>query len=513
MFLDGITDLFKVFNLIFRIIIRFFTIIGNGFFYKKLDLFHILLLVFSADIHDILNFSIDNIIDSFKTIKRISVDDIGKTVLKSETIKLYHVNIQQFSFEDYFHRVIKFISHQLCNLPIQDIDNYWKSEKECYRMVETLFKIKLNQNKFAFYFNKSETFGNYSSVDYLNYMISCGLCAHLLESQLDGSYCVDLLFMKDYAVRTGLHKYGAKLHVSSDLTVNSIVIDSDPIYPTDSNWQYAFNVFISSLLAIITIRYHGCQSHLLFAGNMLYIHNTVSSLNQDLSRFLNVFLFNTSFINTNAYNLLVYPNGMVTRIFSFTQQSLEQFIVDSMDSFDFKKIITTIRSNTSSKALRDANKYLDIITELVTDFVETGDIMDSDYLIKVQELLPSLVDSQLTDKDNLINSLVYHIFNVSFWHEHIGNMMSYVLNAKTLKTKVYLSNLNADYATIQDSLQSIFLALQTSMIHVPTIDSDLYKTQDVKFHTIMKQFQINLKNLNNECDHLKPNIVECSVSL
>ena len=65
----------------------------------------------------------------------------------------------------------------------------------------------------------------------------------------------------------------------------------------------------------------------------------------------------------------------------------------------------------------------------------------------------------------------------------------------------------------QNTYQNIFLALMTSVVSMPKLNSELHLTNNKKYEHIYKTFQNDLNELVLECEHLDVDALECSVSL
>ena len=520
----------------------------------KLDLFHKILFKLSGTKLQSHTFKVDDIVHS-KHITNIKTIDIpGSAVHISDN------NNEPNCF-------ITTLLNLLKKIPINDIDNEWFTVSDSVRYMSTYFGTRVmnsvNVIKYKYLANK---LADMESVKRLKYIATNGMGAHLIKKSLltknnKEIYEIDLLYMHNYQVRHGLEKYGAKLVLDKDLNVLYIscyiadtLID---FKPSSENWQFAYNIFTSSLVTHVTIVNHAIECHFILAGGILTAHTeNYDTLHNDVYKFFNPFLFKTSEINTSALSILISKGGIVSRLFAFTEDSLEEYMKVHFNDF---KYVSPLNSGwIDTPFSRDAIKYWNIykkfsnnivdsifnlksdidlqdinlqdinlqhinLKDINTDSIKINNygINDKVYNIKkfinsVDKYIPGMVNysDNMTDKDRLIDIMTSHMFNISIWHEHIGNMSWYVLNPKNLRVKNFTSKLKTKMDTCQTTLQGVFLALLTSVISMPKMsDKDLYLTQHIKYRSVWKKFNKDFNNLKIECEHLHQNDIECSVSL
>lgn len=438
---------------------------------------------------------------------------------------IYHVNDRADS-----NRIVSFILQLLAKLPITDIDKQWESEEIAKREITKYFGKVMNNDKLLFYKALSENVGLLSQEQFLKLLVTEGMAVHLAEyNDEKEEWCVDLSYMSCYSVREGLLPYGAKLVMTPDFDVKYIELgydldnDNDKVSEGikrygvgETKWQMAYNVFTSSLITHVTIVDHAVRCHFILAGGMLSaVQENTMKLNSDLVRFIRPFLYRTGDINGAALDILINPGGIVSRLFSFTCQGLEQFFNDSYKKYSF--IHPLERVDSRLKFYKDSKKLYDCIEQFVKEMIsaifpdEVNNI--SMFFLDINQKIPGIVDRSLSNYDNLVRIVTSHIYNVSMWHEQIGNVTWYLLNPKLIRVKPYISQSDAQMESEQNSIQNCFLALTTSIISMPKLNDQLWRTHRGKFKDIFCKFKKELDKLCFESDHFTVDLLECSVSL
>jgi hypothetical protein len=490
---------------------------------ESLDLFHRLTFKFS-DFSEGVTYTVDDI-NTYRN-PRLIPRNLATNIFGTNRFQLYHMTERP----TITNQLITGVTKALTNLPITDIATFWTSDKQCYGMVERMFGIKLSNERLNHYYQLAIENGQMTSVEFCQYVATKGMGAHLLKPDPDG-FCIDLLYMYKYPVRSSFLPYGAKLVLDRNYRVlyikTAYTCDQEnkemPMiyYPDSIYWQFAYNVFQSSLITHVTIVNHALYCHFATAGNMLYVNNACDGLiNPELHRFLQLFLFRTSEINSNALKLLVNDNGIVERIFAFKSDALAKFMTFHLEQFDYQKMFRKMmnpQKEIDTPLLRDAQRYFRIIKEFVTNYLAIiypdKDIDESYFINMIKKTIPSMIMKKAKTRETLITVLSCHIFNVSFWHEHIGNMSSYVINPRLTKPKVYRQHPHQVYDSQQNTYQGVHLALYTSVTTMPRMTSELYKTQDAKFKPVFDRLVDQLNQTEFECQHMKPDLLECSLSL
>lgn len=482
----------------------------------NLDIFH-RILTFSSNTFDDSTYTVDDILDEEDIIKAHNVP-----VMASDSY-VYHVNDRSNSniFNNMFLKMLTW-------LPVQDMDIQWKNIDTALKGIDNHYGDILNKPRVQKYIQKSLSLSQMDQISFLKFLVNEGMAAHLCKYEDDiEEYIIDLMYMKEYSVREGLLPYGASLIMSKDMNVKYIVLPFcikdgkiakiTTSYNIDSeNWQMAYNVFTSSLIAHVTIKNHAIECHFILAGGMLSTYtDNYQHMDYNLINFIKPFIFRTGDVNSSALSILVNKGGIVNRLFSFTQESLSAYMHDCFSTYKFTYPLENMC--TCSNLYKDCKQILSVIENfvnlMVNKILEERDISISSFLEDINRRIPGILVTELNDRENLVRVLCSHIFNVSVWHEHIGNMSQYIMHPKLFRVKPYLTHYNATLESEQNTYQNVFLALTTSATALPKLNCNLSRLHNREYIEIYKEFQQNLNELISKCDHMDVLELECSVSL
>lgn len=424
----------------------------------------------------------------------------------------------------------------LCKFwPIIRYSKRWKTLEEAILKISDMYP-KLSRELIQ----NSSDFANLPLIERLKWLCNYGIGAHMLkevknynlELKLDCNTIknclkIDLEYLSKFQVKKGYEEYGAVLYVNrKTLRPLFISIKNECYKILSENFRYAYNRFMASLLVHVTIVDHAVGAHYIWSCGvnnkvLKYILPSEKSKDKILLNFMRIFLFRTSEINTSAVSILTNPRGILSRIFSFTDKGLKDLlkysfnIKGNLEKRNISDMSTWFYPGTA--VYTDSINYTHIVYNFVEKFVDSLDIHQNE--IKNIKCLLSLKTT-----DNILGELksflVKHIFIVSFWHEHVGNMSSYILDPRASHTKIYKKT-SLNYETnnmmnVQDSIESSFLIVNTASIKMPKITENIPEAffYDSKRKTIWKEFQLNLRNIENtKCPHLHPTKLETSVSL
>ena len=343
------------------------------------------------------------------------------------------------------------ISKLLCSLPIKDFSETWYHHTQINQIFDYFGLHRTNQN-IQRYWYISQNVGNMTSLKKLNYIVNYGLGAHLIKN-ISNTAMIDLRFMYEYEVRKDLLPYGAKVNLVKNNNKNEWMVQNIELpfrikmcygkvkswkketidyYPTDTNWQFAYNILVSSILTYVTLVDHALFCHFKSAGEGMVLAETYKNvMDEDLLRFFRIFLFQTPKINSNALALLMSDKGVIYRIFSFTQSSMKRFLANEYKKFNYHDEFAFLVNLNHNPLIRDMNKYMKVVKRFVQNVVRK--VKDCNTLISAIRLeYPSI------NNDVLVQFLTYHIMAVSIWHEHVGNISWYVLHPGIIKSKVFV---------------------------------------------------------------------------
>ena len=395
----------------------------------NLDLFHRILTIsdsaFSTEIYNV-----QDIIDEEPIIKSHIVP-----VMQNENY-VYHVNDRSDSSW-----LSNMFLNLLARLPIQDMNNQWKNEEHAIKGIYDYYGNVIKSDRVNYYNEMSKRMSELSQADFLKLLITEGMAAHLATFDENKSeWIVDLMYMNQYKVRDGLLPYGATLHMTENFEIKFIrlpfcvvndgkkdkIYDTITAYPQDHKyWQMAYNVFTSSLIAHVTIKNHAVECHFIMAGGMLSAHHDNQyKIGAYLSNLIKPFIFRTGDINSSALGILVNPGGIVSRLFSFTQDSLNKYMHDCFTSYKFCHPLE--KYNHRLAFYRDASKLMNIIEKftknMLIDIFPLGPFNVTSFIEDINNRIPGIANENISDTDNLVRIISSHIYNVSVWHEQIGNM-------------------------------------------------------------------------------------------
>ena len=505
-------------------------------FDNHLDLYHRLLMAFPGKYKGA-DYKIEDIINDMDKKSETSVINVTKTIMHADDFPLYHVSEPSRLMK----KMRDYILTSLCHLKIQDICDQYNNSSDINLRLNTYFKKELDNEKLTYYVTLSKQLSEMNNEEFLYFLITKGMAAHLLKYNKEKNmYFIDLIHMYNYTVRKGLLPYGAYVEFDENLKVkfiklpfsvhilNHSVVDithnHESYYAHAENnnrWIMAYNVLISTLASYVTVVEHATRCHFIMAGTINYWNHQNKDMNINILNLLKPFLYRTSDINTMAVEVLINEGGLASRLFSFTTKSFNNLMIDTLKNFTYSDIYKIKKDNNveiDTPFYADAINIWNIIHNFVCEFLKISKIenVPMDSFNEIISVIPTIFDKNKTTYENLIIILTVHIFNVSFWHEHIGNMSMYVLHPKIVKTKIFLNNPFALVDTKQDTVQNINLALLTSSTSMPKIIDDLWKTQTYNKHeyrTVFDNFQKQLLEAKISCSHLDPKLLECSVSL
>jgi hypothetical protein len=446
--------------------------------------------------------------------------NIAEEVLGDQNGQCYHCIPPRRFYNSTINCSLKLLKE----IKIDDHGTPWFSIEEAHRAIEKVFHVCLNDDRIKNYKQMSLIFDTMNTLERLNYIATRGLGAHLIRRGTNG-YCIDLMHMSKYAVRQGLCHYGAKLIMDHEFRILGIKLSYTPVfdthgqlitqsnishlyYPSDKLWIFAYHIFMSSLITHVTLIQHALFCHFKEAGQFLYLMNKhAQSLGPSLRSFMRLFLFDTMYVNENALKLLVSEGGIIYRLFAFTPSETKRYLRNHYSS----EYLPT--STIDTPFWRDYRGYTSIIDTFVKEILSTimGQSLGmDDYAASFVRDYRNLMDSPYS---TLHSILVDHIVNVSFWHEHVGNMSWYLLNPSILKPKVFKEYALEVFDSRQNTLQAVHLALFTSINKMPRIMGPLESRMDNEFTDEFARFHTSLNAWMFECNHLDPNFFECSVSL
>ena len=139
--------------------------------------------------------------DKVFTVQDIVHDD---PIINSHMVPIssntYHVNDRSDSS-----RIGKFFLYLLSKLPIQDIDNQWKDEKDALKGIIDYYGKIIKTDRVAYYNDMAFKVSQMSQVKFLKMLGTEGMGSHLMKYDIESkTWSIDLLYMFNYEVRNGL---------------------------------------------------------------------------------------------------------------------------------------------------------------------------------------------------------------------------------------------------------------------------------------------------------------------
>jgi hypothetical protein len=476
-----------------------------------MDLFHSILIKASSlekrkhyTVRDVQN---SKIYSNYCCCVSPNVFDYNKKRFGIKNKPIYHVDDSDCDY-----------TSNLCNLPIEDIDNCKIEKNDLDKLFNEYFSTYKDDEDIKMYKKWSDELSNLEIKDRLLFLAFEGCGAYLLKKDKN-KYLIDLSYMNQFQVRKDFVKYGAKLYISENKDDVSIEINNKIITSFDNGWQTAYNVFVSSLITHVTIAEHALYTHFYIAGNMASIMYMIdNNMKGELCEFIKPFVYKTPYVNNNAVEILISKRGIVNRIFAFEVDELERYykylITNNMlFVFDIEKI------SKDTKLYHDAKIYYDVVKDFVSQSIELfiDDRNINLFLDNVKNIIPELMPENNDNNDNIRNKLKKilsdFIFTVTFWHEYVGNMSWYILNPVFMKSKVFRSDSGAIYGNKQTYLQSVFLAVLTSSIKMPRITDNFGDFYIGKKQDIWNKFRENLLKIKFQSKYMDVKYLETSVSL
>lgn len=494
-------------------------------------------------------YTIDELVNSMNSDIKYKLVDSTKTILGDDNRgnKIFHVMDDSIPNQP----ITNFGLSLLKYLPISDNNIKWKDLTDFEDNIKINFPDSfLSEIVIEDGVNIANRLGQYiidgNFTEYYNYLATEGIGAHLLKyNDIDDTYDIDLLAMSRYSVRDNFLPYGAKAIFDNQFQILKIQVAYTPycdpctheikccdIYTqmtinydstNTEEWQFAHNVFTASLITYVTIKDHLMDTHMLGSDNLLYTYykycNKVGRTD-DLSQFIEPFIFGTAKINTAATQILFGKNNALNRLFAFDDKGMCEFINDiAMNHQRIRQIDLFEINGTTGKTpfTRDMEKYWNIIYVFVTEFVNT---LSQDQMINFYTVINSSIFSinYETIATEICDYLTYHLLIVTIWHQFIGTMAPYTFNPYACRINVYADQGSAcmpDSTNLMcrkyESFRAMVVTAITSRQRFPKI-TDIPDVHMDRLKGDWRKFQNMLNQETFEVEILQPDETECSVA-
>jgi len=483
--------------------------------------------------------TIDDLVTSMKSNTSYTLVDCTEVVLGHDSNdKIYHVKddtVSESAITDFAFNIINMFSICDSQIPWENMDMFAKNTSVIFPDKFLAEITKDNILPISSMLGNLVQNGNF--VEYYKYIATKGIGGHLLRYNSNDTYEIDLTEMSKYSVRGSYARYGAKAIYDNKLNVIAIELGYTPkfydyklvicdtsakiIIPyeglTGSHyWNFAHNVFTSSLVTYVTIADHLMFTHMLGSDNLLYTYYKYSEKvgNTDsLAQFIKPFVYGSSVINTFATKILFGKKNILHRLFAFDYEGLNEFINDLHSNHKriAKPDLFKINKTTGlTPFTRDIQKYWDIMSSFVNDFVSQ---LSEEQVSTFYHTIDNSIDmiNPKVHYDTVSDFLTYNLVLVTAWHQYVGSMAPYTFNPYACRITVFrddpfnvmckkYESYHAMLVTAITSRQTFPKLMDVSGIYVDQFKGDWIKLLDM------------LNNQTFECDTLQAKDVECSVS-
>ena len=295
--------------------------------------------------------------------------------------------------------------------------------------------------------------------------------------------------------------------------------------PETDNYRYVRRLICTSILTLITLKYHMLIIHIQIGSQMNTLIEQIN-LNSPLRRLLSMFAYKC-FGGIELVSIALLYDGL-SQFFNLTPLSIKKYINTSKE-FNFRKEldireISQLDRRPNTIILR---KYESIIREFVSDFInlnyynsEFESLTDEKiFLNNIEQIYTNALNPKKSDKENLIDICVI-IYSSLLHHELASNptLYKYLCNpfdiSTIIRTKPKTDNFNPNLI-INDINQTIKAASTLLSTSVPSksLNSDFeYIGINDDEKQIFRNFKSNLNSIttDNDCV-LNPNKIECSI--
>lgn len=281
---------------------------------------------------------------------------------------------------------------------------------------------------------------------------------NLPQCPANAVYVNENLVLSTYEVRDGFQNYGAAAYFNKDRKLCAIYtcynesLVTRPGTTADKrhkkDWKHAQWVFKVSNEALVTLKDHLMQIHMVESNALVLASRTWLSPHHPLRAMLKIFTYSTAEINFNAYDTLICRKGLVERIWAFTSDALQDLLKDLRKDYKFKPlpfhIDESMRSLPSEQfpPNEDLPEFWGIVREFVANFFDivyhgSEEEMDRDWdLCKFLDVLSDQLKHDCRSKESCIDAITHLICVVTSWHEHVGQISDYFMNPRYCGTKL-----------------------------------------------------------------------------
>merc|ERR1712087_712273 len=246
-----------------------------------------------------------------------------------------------------------------------------------------------------------------------------------------------------FRVKPGYEQYGAIAYFDVKCAVIAIYWchANRMVMPRDKDWEHAKYVWRSTFLAIVTIKDHLFETHMVESNGLNVA--TIEELppTHPLRHFLKPFTFRTTTINQRATKSLMNEKGLVHRIWAFDYAQVLEIFAFASKHYTFRTIPE--RVHPSMKKVddsvfgfhADAMAFWRVMRKYVAGFLAIyfadGEAILRDQHVKAfalrlsQGLKLRPFECNTEDAERFIDVVTQLLCSVSGVHEHVGHISDY----------------------------------------------------------------------------------------
>ncbi len=364
--------------------------------------------------------------------------------------------------------------------PIRDRDERWVCAEEARDTFQTVLPLGVYMSRPYHHWPEMRSdaamsrlaFAGLGALRLMPYAADPADPADLVER---ARWAHDLSFLRNYAVRPGFERYGARAYFDEDQRPIAIYwCHGDAwVRPGDSGWQHAKWAWRCTLMVGTTVADHLVGVHWLIGNYVTTASRTQLSPTHYLRLLLKPFTWRTLTINYGASDSLCPERGFVHRASALEYDALTKAFADSVGSLRFH----TVRELVARKGAQhmgdrfpwatDALALFEVIHRFVTRYVASY-ASDSEIMADTEingfwshlNTAPATVMFPSRSPEGLIDILAQFIWSVTGLHEAVGTVHEYVMDPTFMGTKIRPGQEMAD---VQASMQYLLIMALTGL--------------------------------------------------
>jgi len=357
------------------------------------------------------------------------------------------------------------------------------------------------------------------------------------------AFVADCSFLNQFRVKPGYEQYGAIAYFDAKCSIVGIFWchANRMVMPRDKDWEHAKYVWRSTFLAIVTIKDHLFETHMVESNGLNVA--TIEELppTHPLRHFLKPFTYRTTTINQRATKSLMNEKGLVHRIWAFDYAQVLEIFAFASKHYTFRTIPE--RVHPSMKKIddsvfgfhADAMAFWRVMRKYVAGFLaihfQDAEAILRDRAINAFALRLSVLlevppfECNGDDAERFIDVLTQLLCSVTGIHEHVGQVSDYIMSPDWMGTRL---RANSNMCSVQEYAQIIALVCATGM-KAPKLMGDwshlipkdehyervlaLYNEWGADLITASDEVQRRNKTRKYPIEAFDPRKMECSVSV